>query len=54
MDTDWIGGAGSLISVILMAVFVGFCTIFLTLPMLIGAFSCGSRDVNVCACRRKL
>jgi hypothetical protein len=49
----WVGVAGSLVSVLLMAVMVGFCTIFLTLPMLIaGLFM--RKYVNVCArCRRE-
>ena len=49
----WIGGPGTLLSVILMSVVIGFCTIFLTLPMLIvGLFL--RKYVNVCAkCRRE-
>jgi hypothetical protein len=49
----WIGGLGTLFSVILMSVFIGFCTIFLTLPMLIVGFFM-RKYVNVCArCRRE-
>ena len=49
----WIGGPGTVLSVILMSVVIGFYTIFLTLPMLIvGLFM--RKYVNICArCRRE-
>ena len=48
----WCGLIGTAISILLMFFFIGFCTIFLTVPMLIAAPFL-RKYVNICAkCRR--